>query len=116
MHTTSEVIVLTYEQLAAMLKACKQAAIDPGAGDPPAGYEELSAAGATVADACWHKGMDDLENSVLNWAFDELKAQRDGSVAADQRATFAAMEDEQRAEYEDYVRRCGGVPISKIKP
>lgn len=32
------------------------------------------------------------------------------------REAFAAMEDEHRAEFEDYTRRCGGVPISPIKP
>lgn len=32
------------------------------------------------------------------------------------RAAFRIMEREQREEYEDYVRRCGGVPISTIKP
>lgn len=31
-------------------------------------------------------------------------------------AAFDAMEAEQRAEFEDYKRRCGGVPISNVRP
>lgn len=37
-------------------------------------------------------------------------------VASDQRTAFGAMAAEQRAEFEDYKRRCGGVPISNVKP
>jgi predicted YcjX-like family ATPase len=33
-----------------------------------------------------------------------------------QREAFAAMEQEQAEEYADYLRRCGGVPISHVKP
>ena len=49
----------------------------------------------------------------------QLPAAR-GSESPDQRAhelreAFAAMEQEQWDEYQDYVKRCGGVPISKIQ-
>lgn len=32
------------------------------------------------------------------------------------RKAFEAMEREQREEYADYLRRCGGVPVSNVKP
>ena len=32
------------------------------------------------------------------------------------REALAAMKNEQEEDYADYVRRCGGVPISPIKP
>ena len=32
------------------------------------------------------------------------------------RAAFMAMEDEQQEEYLDYVKRCGGIPISSVPP
>jgi hypothetical protein len=32
------------------------------------------------------------------------------------REAMAAMADEQREEFEDYKRRCGGAPISPIRP
>lgn len=38
-----------------------------------------------------------------------------GSKATELREAFAAMEQEQWDEYQDYLKRCGGVPISKIK-
>lgn len=38
------------------------------------------------------------------------------SCRCDARAAFEAMYEEQRAEYEDYVRRCNGTPISRIVP
>ena len=45
--------------------------------------------------------------------------QQDGSAQADRaRRTgeaFAAMEQEQWEEYQEYVKLCGGIPISKIK-
>lgn len=37
-------------------------------------------------------------------------------VASDLRDAFAAMEDEQRREFDDYKRRCGGVPASTVRP
>lgn len=92
MKTTSEVIVLTYEQLAAMLKDCIRCACDTGAGDPPVGYEELTPEQVKVADECWHKGMDDLESAVLNWAFDELATAR-AETPAEARAVDAAVQN-----------------------
>lgn len=32
------------------------------------------------------------------------------------RAAFDAMADEQKAEFRDYVNRCGGTPISAVRP
>lgn len=68
---------MTYDEIAAGLKAAKRSAVDNGCGDEPAGYPELDADAATVADACWHKGMDDLEIAFLNWAHDHLAADQD---------------------------------------
>lgn len=46
--------------------------------------------------------------------------QRPCSDAASKRiellAAFDAMHDESIAEWLDYVKRCGGTPISKVKP
>lgn len=33
-----------------------------------------------------------------------------------QREAFDAMEDEQKAEFRDYVNRCGGAPVSDVRP
>lgn len=33
-----------------------------------------------------------------------------------QREAFDAMEAEQKAEFRDYVNRCGGTPVSAIRP
>ena len=41
----------------------------------------------------------------------QLRKERDALAEC-----FAEMEREQREEYEDYVKRCGGVPISHVKP
>lgn len=32
------------------------------------------------------------------------------------REAFDAMAEEQKAEFRDYVNRCGGVPISQVRP
>lgn len=49
-----------------------------------------------------------------------LAVEHDGLIRptppSNTRAAFDAMEGDQRADYEDYLRRCGGVPISKVKP
>lgn len=34
----------------------------------------------------------------------------------EKRAIFDAMEMEQYRDYQDYVRRCGGTPVSTVKP
>lgn len=39
-----------------------------------------------------------------------------GSPPERTREAFDAMEREQAEEYADYLRRCGGVPISRVKP
>lgn len=49
----------------------------------------------------------------------QLRAAR-GSESPDQKAhelreAFGAMEQEQWDDYQEYVKRCGGVPISKIE-
>lgn len=38
------------------------------------------------------------------------------SKRAELLAAFDAMHEESIEDYKDYVRRCGGVPISKVKP
>ena len=46
-----------------------------------------------------------------------LALDRGSKAAEDGRSTIealAAMEDEQWADYQDYVRRCGGIPNTKI--
>ncbi len=37
-------------------------------------------------------------------------------LVRDTRKALIAMEEEQEADYEDYLKRCGGVPISNVKP
>lgn len=46
----------------------------------------------------------------------EQEHRRQEERIAELRAAYEAMKDEQRAEFEDYKRRCGGVPISNVKP
>lgn len=77
-----ERISLTYVQLAELLKRCKQEACDIGSMSEPHGYSELPPKAAKVADACWYKGMDDLETAVLNAVFDSLASARNEQNAA----------------------------------
>lgn len=77
-----ERISLTYAQLAELLKRCKQDACDTGSMTEPEGYSELAPEAVKVADACWYKGMDDLENAVLNEVFDVLASARNEQNAA----------------------------------
>jgi len=48
-------------------------------------------------------------------ASSELVLPQPDSRVTELREAFAEMEQEQWDEYQEYVKRCGGVPISKIK-
>lgn len=41
---------------------------------------------------------------------------RYGSRPSSTLDAFDAMASEQRADFEDYLRRCGGAPISSVRP
>lgn len=45
-----------------------------------------------------------------------FKVESSAACRCEARAAFDAMYEEQRAEYDGYVRRCGGVPISNVRP
>lgn len=71
----STIITLTYDEVVAMLKSAKQAAIDNISMTEPDGYSELSPEAVKVADQCTVDGMAALETAVLNWAYDYLNGQ-----------------------------------------
>ncbi len=45
-----------------------------------------------------------------------VDGQTDDKCGAEIRAAMRAAEVEQREEWEDYLRRCGGTPISSVRP
>ncbi len=45
-----------------------------------------------------------------------FKVESTASCRCEARAAFEAMCDEQIEDYKEYLRRCGGTPISKILP
>ncbi len=61
---------ITYVALENALKGIESSAVDNGAGEPPAGYEQLEGDALRIADECWHAGMDAMKTAILNWAHD----------------------------------------------
>jgi hypothetical protein len=68
-------INVTYLQLKQMLEQAKSNVEAAPGEDVPDGYYDLSEEQTKVADDCWTKGMEQITNEVLNWAFDQLQAQ-----------------------------------------
>lgn len=65
---------MTYNQVRELLDSCRHRVESAPGEDPPAGYEALEPAQSEVADACWHRGMEQLSTEVLNRIFDMLQA------------------------------------------
>lgn len=68
-------VTVTYQQLKNVLENCRHHVESAPGEDPPDGYESLEPAQAEIADACWHRGMEQLSTALLNWCHDQLKAQ-----------------------------------------
>lgn len=63
-------VTLTYSELKAVLQNCRWGIESAPGEDPPAGYEALPPEQAEIADACWHRGMEQLSTALLNYWYD----------------------------------------------
>ena len=64
---------VTYAQMQAALKSCRHIIESAPGEDPPDGYETLTPEQAEIADACWQRGMEQMETQILNWLYDTLR-------------------------------------------
>lgn len=75
--SAAEIAALVHSRLADAIEASVRRgdAVERGAGDPPAGYEELEPGSDAlrIADECWHNGMDVMKTTILDVLFDELR-------------------------------------------
>lgn len=70
MTAPSGSVTLTYAELEALLHHCRWGIESAPGEDPPAGYEALPPEQAEIADACWHRGMEQLSTALLNYWYD----------------------------------------------
>lgn len=63
-------VTLTYAELEALLQNCRWGVESAPGEDPPDGYEALPPEQAEIADACWHRGMEQLSTALLNYWYD----------------------------------------------
>lgn len=68
---------ITYAELKAAVSVCKAHVQQYPGEDPPDGYESLEPNQSAIADACWHRGMEQLETEILNWLYDKLAKEKE---------------------------------------
>jgi len=69
------------------LRSIKDAANESAAGSPPAGYDDLEGDALKVADECYRNGLDAMETAILNWIYDQEKAQDQPATSPTEQAT-----------------------------
>ena len=73
-------VTLTYAELEALLQNCRWGIESAPGEDPPAGYEALPPEQAEIADACWHRGMEQLSTALLNYWYDHGAAPKSPNI------------------------------------